>query len=664
MSVMMNPVMPLPGPEMSTKRIESAKETESSFASHLDRQLDDKYRSNKDKLGVEERVDEKDAVKVQESNGGEKREVSVKEQEESATAPVPTHEDTKEGEQDESLVDLLAQFMAELQEVAEKNTGLPGEWNVDLPDFDGLKQLAIDAGMNEEEIAQFIQQFDNPEKKVSLTDFFAALNQYFQEGDENPPATVPETELPMLEALLAKMGVPRQALEQVSEQAVTGEGNLDLTKFLQGLQQLEKGAFGPLKQVQLDSVQLDPLMLDSVPLDSLPLEAIQLAPITLTKLETEQLQSILAQAGVTLEKQNELLPERFLNQVLGQADEDGQPVELTLERLQNILKEGIANVNENEPDLDLPAFLTDLQKIVSQSTFESQSPGVTPVVQETVAAVFQKLQEMVDLAKVKVEENKFMEEQTVESEYVKWVTALQEKFSASSDGQSGQEKPANFTGGFFQAESEENVAPLQTIYNPDSLTTMPVSDVAADTITSQATSPTVTSVPVADAAPDSLSTPEAARAALADRTPAKQLQQQIVQQLSAGVMRGLRNQEHHLTMRLYPQDLGEVKVNLTVQNEQVSVSFNMENAKVKEMLESNMQEFKDSMNQKGFTLADCFVSTGEQQESNELWQRFEMARKTIAAARETVADLPDDALYHQAAAEQMANHENGISLLV
>lgn len=604
MSVMMNPMLSLPGPEMSTKRIKSTKETDSSFAGHLDRQLDDKYRSNRDKLGVAD----KDAVKAKDNKPGEGSDALVKKKGESDAA--------RESEKDESLVDLLAQFMTELQGVAEENTGVPGEWNVDLPDLDALKQLAIDAGMNEEEIAQFMQQFDNPDKKVSLTDFFAALNQYFQEGNENPSTTVPETELPMLEALLAKMGVRQESLEQLAQQAVTGEGDLDLAKFLQGLQQLENG------------------------------DVDQLTSIALTDLEVEQLQNILAQAGVNLEKQNELLPERFLNQVLGQADENGQSVEFTLKRLQNMLKEGLASVNENEPALDLPAFLTDLQKIVSQSSYESQSIGFTPVVQESVTAVFQKLQEMVDLAKIKVEENKFMEEQIQDGEYVKWVTAVEEKFSANTGGQGDPNNSVDFTGGFFQEQSDEEIAPLQTS-------------------SSQTTTTTITTTSVADVATiDITSTPDTARAALAARTPSKQLQQQVTQQLSAGVMRGLKNQEHHLVLRLYPQGLGEVKVNLTVQNEHVSVSFNMENGKVKEMLESNMQEFKDSMNQKGFTLGDCFVSTGEQDDSGELWQKFEMARKTIEAARRTVADLPDDALYHRAMADRVAHHENGISLLV
>lgn len=134
-------------------------------------------------------------------------------------------------------------------------------------------------------------------------------------------------------------------------------------------------------------------------------------------------------------------------------------------------------------------------------------------------------------------------------------------------------------------------------------------------------------------------------------------------QLSAGVMRGLRSQEHHLVLRLYPQDLGEVKVNLHVRHEQVSVSFNMENARVKEMLESNMQEFKDSMAQKGFNLGECSVSVGQQNDGRESWHRYERARQVVEASRLTLADVPEESLYRQGGMLG-AGGENGISLFV
>lgn len=585
MSLMMNPVLPAAGPETPVQKTARNKGSDNSFGAHLDRQLDEKYGGNRDKLGV--------------SSPREKR--PVQRDGERPEAPDKEKEQADNG----SVASLLSQFMAELQEVAEKKLGAPGEWNVSLPDMEVLKELAINAGMTEADFIQLFQKINGQDNKVGLADFFAALRNHFDQIEEAAAVTVPEAELPLLESLLARMGLSEASLAELAAKAVPRDGVFDLMQFLQGLKGLEGGD--------------------------------QLQSVTLTDFEAEQLQNLLAQAGVTLEEQNELLPERFLNQVLGR-DNAGDSVKLTMDRLQNILQNSIANVQQNQPKVDLPAFLNDLQQIVAQSNFESQSVGFTPVVQETVNAVFQKLQEIVDLAKIRVEEGRALEEQYLSEDVSKWVKALDEKFSFSQ----GQDGAADFAGGSLNRQAAQGETPEVSV----------------------TTTPTVVTFTATDVAAEPTSAPEAARGATPLRTPSRQLQQQIVQQLSAGVMRGLKNQDHHLVLRLFPQDLGEVKVNLMVREEQVSVSFNMENAKVKEMLESNMQEFKDSMNQKGFTLGECSVSVGQQDEGSEMWQRFEMAQKLIRATRKTIAELPSDALYLQGAHRDGYGRPDGISLIV
>ncbi|MBI4792921.1 MAG: hypothetical protein HY789_09420, partial [Deltaproteobacteria bacterium] len=411
MSIIMNPVLTVPGPvEMPVKNAGSGRDGESSFASHLDRQLDEKYGRN-DKLGV-----------------GQQKEIrpeAGREPEAAEPAEKQAAEDTGSG----SVTELLSQFMAELQEVAEQATGVPGAWQADLAGTEVLQQFAANAGMSEADFSRFMQQFATEDNKINLSDFFAALTSYFQEAGEAAPITVPESELPMLEAVLTKMGFSQEALAQLSAQAVTSDGELDLEKLLQGL---EEGV-----------------------------KAEEFAPVTLTDWEAEQLQNILAEAGLTLEKQNELLPEKFLNQVLGQG-EAGQPVQLSLERLQNILRDAIAGVRDSQPKVDLPAFLTDLQKIVSQSGFENQGVGWTPVVEESVTAIFQKLQELADLARVKVEnnqleENRLAEEETLGDDFTEWVKGMDEKFGAATGGDDGTDLNA---GGFAAGPGEGEEAAL------------------------------------------------------------------------------------------------------------------------------------------------------------------------------------------------------------
>jgi flagellar hook-length control protein FliK len=590
----MNPVLTVPGPaEIPVKNTGGGRDVDSSFASHLDRRLDEKYGDRNDKLGVGPQRE------VRQEAGGKPSE---------AAAP-PARKKSAAEEDAGTVADLLSQFMAELQEVAGQATGVPGEWQADLSGTEVLQQFAVNAGMSEADFSRFMQQFASGDNKINLEDFFAALTDYFQNAAEVAPVTVPEAEFPMLEAVLTKMGVSPETLEQLSAQAVTSDGVLDLEKLLQGLAEGAKTE--------------------------------GLVPVTLSDLEAEQLQKILAEAGLTLEKQNELLPERFLNQVLG--EEAGQPVQLSLERLQNMLQNAVAAVRDSQPKVDLPAFLTDLRNIVAQSNFENQGVGWTPVVEESVTAMFQKLQEMADLARVKVEnsqlaEGRLAEEKQLDDEFAEWVQGMEEKFGEAA----GEEQGADWSaGGFGDGPGEEATLAESKAANQPAATPLPGRQGPQE------------AVPAA-AAPRN----EAAR------TPYRQLQQQVTQQLSDGVVRGLKGQEHHLVLRLYPQDLGEVKVNLTVRDEQVSVSFNMENSRVKEMLESNMEEFKESMKEKGFSLGECSVSVGQQDDNGEKWQRFEMARQTVRAIRETVADIPADSLYMQAAPSRTDGRQNGINLIV
>ena len=596
MSVMMNPVLPVPGPEKMLQNIERHDNTDNSFAGHLDRRLDEKT-ANRDKLGVADR---------NETSSGTTDRARTRRQEDESASKVT---DRKKEEEDNSAAALLAQFMQELQDVAEQPGG-PGKWNLELPDMEALKKLAADAGMNEMETAGFLQHFAESDTKINLTDFFADLQQYFAEFEETSAITIPEAELPMLEAVLSKMGLPQDVLDQLSEQAVNRDGVLDLTEFFQGLEDIA---------------------------DDESYNFTELTPVDLSDWEVEQLQNILDQAGVTLEKQNELLPERFLDQVLGRADGQEQPVTMTLDRLKNIIKQGINEVRANEPELDLPSFLKDLQKIVSQSAFENESAGWTPVVQQTIDTVFQKLQEIVDMTTVKVAENKSLEEMALEADFSDWVEARAEKFAdLGEQGADFAESP------FAGSQNDEITYSSKTVLFQHNSTSLPVDSQHTQAVAEPTGGIRHQPIP-------------------------HRFQQQVLQQLSAGVMRGLKNQEHHLVLRLYPQDMGEVKVDLTVHDEQVSVTFNMENSRVKEMLESNMDDFKDSMNRQGFTLGECSVSVGYQGNENngDLWQRFVMHQEGMTGNRETLADLPDDALYHHdSSAGSYDGSENSISLMV
>ncbi|MFH1218117.1 MAG: flagellar hook-length control protein FliK [Pseudomonadota bacterium] len=601
MSIMMNPVLPVAAPELPVKPVGRRDGFESSFARHLDRQINEKYGRKRDKLGVDEsRQNQRSPAETRESRAAGKTEKAEKTEK---SANTETGKDSSA-----ELPDLLGNMMNYLKQVAETKIDIPGEWNLELADGEMLRQLSQAAGMDEADFSQFMQQLENSDTSFSLVDFLGALNSHFDEMAKVEAVTVPETEFPMLEAILAKMGISQEDLNAISAKAVSGDGKIDLNLLMQAL--------------------------DDVGMEN------GLVPVTLSDWESEQMQNLLDLAGVTLEKQNEILPERFLNQVLGR-DEAGNPVILNLERLQNMLRDALASVRDSQPKVDLPVFLSDLQQVIAQAEFQSQSVGWTPVVEESVNAVFQKLQELVDLARVKVEENNLTEDQALDDDTSEWFRTLGEKFAEDSGD---NDEAADFAGNRPAGTSLEEMAAAGT--TPDQS-----HQPASNFVGSQSSLNAAQGI-------------EAAKNESFVRNPPRPLEQHVFQQISDGVIRGLRSQEHQLVLRLYPQDLGEVKVNLLVRDDHVSVSFNMENAKVKEMLESTMEEFKQSLDQKGFKLGECFVSVGQQDDNSQLWQRFEMARNAVKAARATLVEIPENALYLQADPMRRDGREDGISLIV
>ncbi|MFZ5758624.1 MAG: flagellar hook-length control protein FliK [Thermodesulfobacteriota bacterium] len=599
MSIMMNPVLPVAAPELpATNSTRGRQGVERSFADHLDQRIEEKMGGKRDKLGVG-RPEQREPV-------GEKRQAGRDEGRPQKSAD-PSASDRQQSAAD--LAAILADMMDFLKDVAQSTLEVPGEWQVELTDDGFLQQFALAAGMDEADFAQFVQQMGEADGPVRLVDMLTALSNHFAEQETEAAITVPETEWPLLETLLARMGVSREALDAISARATTGDGAINLDLLLQGLKEAGAGE--------------------------------DLSLVTLSDWEAEQLQNLLAQAGVTLEEQNELLPERFLNQVLGREGAD-RSVAMSMERLTAMLNDALTGVRDSQPKIDLPAFLANLQQVMATAEFQNQGVGWTPVIEESVNAVFQQLQEIVDLSRIRIEEAQAAEEQLLNEDVAEWFKKVEEKFAELANRDPGGDPAGNNGAAGQTAEESGNLqAPASQRANGNLVVSQSSHDVA------QAA--------------------ETARSEAGPRTPQRPLpQQHVFQQLSDGVVRGLRNQEHQLVLRLYPQELGEVKVNLLVRDEHVSVSFSMENARVKEMLESSMEEFKQSLDQKGFKLGECFVSVGQQDDGgSELWQRFALARDAVRAARATLADVPDNALYLRAdAGTGPSGRPDGISLFV
>lgn len=583
MTIMIHPVIQRVTPDIDFESVSRQNLQDSTFADHFDRQLEQKRIQGKDTLGVQ-------TSKKANPNGVEREVVN---QEDHA-------KNTKDIFSPQSVASVLGQFIQDLQDTAEQKDIAPGEWVAVLPDPSVLHKLAAEAGMGETDMSLLLQQMGAQDGELLLPDFFAVLEQHFITMQSTPDITVPETELPLLETLLSKMGFSSDELGKISRNAVKSEGKLNLTLLLEGLQQITP--VSELKNIQL------------------------------TDWELEQLQNILAQAGVSQSSQTDIFPEKYLEKFFGSSEKE---FELSFERLQDMLGKAITDITQNRPHPHLPAFLKELDQVLSQTQFNDTSVGWTPVIQQSLNAVFREMQEAVELARKRFTEEMILEGRGFEEELQAWQKSLLEG------------KTASITEYFSSSPSDS----LMSQNNPFASQHDAAASFSAFPVSS-------------DVLLDAQSVTSAAQQGQAiPRTP-QQLQLQVFQQISAAVMHGLRNDEHHLVLRLYPQELGEVKVDLFVRDEQISITFNMENTRVKEMLESNMEQFRENMEQKGFSLGECNVSVGQQDDFDSEWRRFMMSEDAGMHRRETLEDLSDDVLYLRGNVFQNGGREGALNLFV
>ncbi len=576
MSNIMTPVLPVQGAERPIEPSRSRVDSGNKFSDHLERKVQEKQDRHDDKLGVRTQQERSE------------RTVPPKEKD----TDIPQEQETVSGEE-LPVSDLLAMLLQELQNMAQDKEIGPGEWQVEMPDGDLLQQLALSAGMDETDISTLMGQFTSDSGETELADFLQTLISHFASFENDQPVTTLETDLPMLETLLEKIGLSTEQIGKIADFSVEQDGVLNLERFQAALAQLD--------------IEID-------------------APLTpLTPWETEQLQALMTRAGVNLGEQLELLPETL---------HEKAPL-FDLERLQALLDKTITLVKNDQPKINPPAFLADLDKILSQAGFSQKTTGMIPVVQESMGEAYKNLLDLFDQTKLRYEEGMLAEEEKLQTDIQKWL----HRVVATSEG---KETTSNGFQELNLALGQQNeMLTNQTSQHDQQPLSSATNDPAALTTPTEPTSPAPT-----------------------PRQFTQFQQQQIFNQLSMAAARGLRSGEHQFMLKLHPAELGEVKVDISLRNEQLSVSFTMENSRVKQTLESSMEEFRQNMEEKGFTLGQLNVSVGQGDEGNEEWQRFEMASWSgEKLTADTLEDLPDSVLYHHA--ESLTyNDERGLSLFV
>jgi len=497
---------------------------------------------------------------------------------------------------------VLAMLLADLKEAARFGVDGGGTFSLKSVDSELFPPLAKAMGLGIADMNSFLRQVSEMSGKKELENFFTLLIGRLRELAIDKPVTAAETELPFLQTLLSQMGVPMDQIGSMTEPAVTGDNKLDLAILLEGLKKLSANGTAQL-----------------------------------SGWDTQELQSILSDAGLAQDQVKEIF------KGLATVTPQDQPITVNLEQLTSMLEKAVQEARQNRPQVDVQAFVSELSAILEQASADGAPHNWTPLVQQSLQAVYEKLQQIVDLSKVSVERR----DQTLDR-----LQYLTERAALFTDTQTEQVPGASGAGDADPAQvaaimqqSGELPVDGDALLQGNGDDAVPPEAAAAELKILQAT--------------NALAASEAAQAA---KPLPSTLQQYIYDQLANGVLRGLQNGEHHLVLKLHPPELGEVKVDLVVRHDQLSVSFSMENSRVKQALENNMQQFRDNLEQRGFVLQQCFVSVGDHNSPQDNWQRFENLMQGNDARQTRYVDLPGEMLYQRNA--DRLTPDSGLSLFV
>lgn len=98
--------------------------------------------------------------------------------------------------------------------------------------------------------------------------------------------------------------------------------------------------------------------------------------------------------------------------------------------------------------------------------------------------------------------------------------------------------------------------------------------------------------------------------AIVNKTVDMQEQIDVIKQISEKIDVNLFEDKSEMIIKLKPDHLGKVTVEIAVENGNVTAKFLAESEKVKEILESNMQNLKDHLAKQGMVVQDLSVSVG------------------------------------------------------
>lgn len=100
----------------------------------------------------------------------------------------------------------------------------------------------------------------------------------------------------------------------------------------------------------------------------------------------------------------------------------------------------------------------------------------------------------------------------------------------------------------------------------------------------------------------------------------------------------VQGSHQEMIMKLEPESLGKLNLKLVVENGLVTAKFIAESQQVKEVLESNFNQLKNALQEKGIAVQGLSVSVGQQGAEFKSGQSFDQWKKSIKITNKAVGD--------------------------
>ena len=115
----------------------------------------------------------------------------------------------------------------------------------------------------------------------------------------------------------------------------------------------------------------------------------------------------------------------------------------------------------------------------------------------------------------------------------------------------------------------------------------------------------------------------------------------LLQQVENGIKINYNNQLKEMKIKLQPEELGEVEVKMTIENNIMKAEFVVESQIVKEILESKFDTLRNALENKGFTGAEInvSVSTGENKKQQSFFVLDEERKREIKESVDFISKI-------------------------